>query len=174
MLEIEKRAFITEEQSRRLIRLFSEEGEPLGEDEQETHYLDCDEDLRIQKGRGYAKLWLKGGRLHDDSRQEIEAFCSEEDFAELSRILEGIGLQSRIIWYRKRHRFRWRGVKATVDHTRGYGHILELEIQAEEEGDCKQVLEGLFGDLGIRITPKEEFQRRYEHYKANWRDILNS
>ena len=62
-----------------------------------------------------------------------------------------------------------------MDYTRGYGYILELEqMSTEEEKD--KTLESLKQrrqELNIEPTPKEDFNKKYEYYKDNWK-ILTS
>jgi len=55
-------------------------------DEQETHYFDCAEDIRIQKNKYFSKIWMKKGKLHDDAREEIEVQCKKDDFEKLQKI----------------------------------------------------------------------------------------
>lgn len=36
-------------------------------------------------------------------------------------------------------------------------------------GDLKDKLK----ELGIELTPKEEFDKKFEYYKKNWRQLTN-
>jgi len=173
-IEVEIRSFISEEKYRELLEFFSKEGKVLNEDEQVTYYFDCDEDLRIQKNKFFSKIWLKKGKIHDDQREEIEVRFDRDKFDELERLFLSLGMGVEIKWFRKRHAFEWQGVKVSVDYTKGYGYIVEFERMAEEENkdsvlaELKQKFEG----LGISLTPKEEFNEKYEYYKKNWRELV--
>lgn len=173
-IEVEVRSFITQEQYNKLLDFFREKAELVKEDVQETHYFDCEQDLRIQKNNSGAKLWLKKGKIHEDAREEIEIKVTSEDFNKLGEIFGNIGLGVEIKWFRDRKQFNFNGIKACLDYTKGYGYILELEKMASEN-EKEKIIEELklkFKELGIEITPKEKFDEQYENYKKNWRNLI--
>lgn len=173
-VECEVRSFIDGEKLVELDEKFRKEGEFLGEERQETHYFDCEQDLRIQRSDNGAKLWLKRGNLHDDAREEIEVRCGRDDFPKLAEIIGELGHGTEIKWFRHRRRYRWRGIKVTLDSTRGYGDIIELEsvVPEGEKVAALSRLRELMEELGTEITPKEEFRSRFENYKENWRELV--
>jgi len=173
-IEVEIRSFISPEQYKRLISFFTEKGIFLNEDEQVTHYFNSKEDLRIQKNKFYAKVWLKKGKIHDDSREEIEIKVPVEDFEKLEMLFLSLGYAVSIKWFRIRHSFQWQDIEVAVDYTKGYGYILELEQMAREEdkGKVLDYLKGKLMELGIVETSKEEFDRKYKYYKENWKELI--
>ena len=58
-IEVEIRAFVSEQEYNELLEFFKQNAELIKEDLQETHYFDCKEDLRIQKNNAGSKIWLK-------------------------------------------------------------------------------------------------------------------
>ncbi|MBI4145946.1 CYTH domain-containing protein [Candidatus Woesearchaeota archaeon] len=174
MLEVELRSFITHEQYSSLISFFKKSAEPKGEDTQITFYFDGPQDLRIQKNNTHSKVWLKKGELHDEAREEIEIKCAREDFELLEQLFLSLGYNIQIKWYRARNTFLWNGITVTVDHTKGYGHILELEILCtpEDKETALELLRKKFSELGIQVTPKEQFDAAYQNYKANWKTLV--
>ncbi|MDP6294047.1 MAG: hypothetical protein QGG83_04775, partial [Candidatus Woesearchaeota archaeon] len=87
-------------------------------------------------------------------------------------ILATIGHKVNIKWQRTRKQCEWDGVKVCIDHTQGYGYILELEKLCKEE-DQEVALEELhtrLRKLGIKLTPKEEFDKAYERYANTWQE----
>ncbi|MFI5412755.1 MAG: CYTH domain-containing protein [Candidatus Micrarchaeales archaeon] len=173
-IEVELRSFITKEKYDELILFFKKNGKLLSEDYQETFYLDEQGDLRIQRNNFYSKLWTKKGKLHDEQREEMEIRFAKEDFENLEKIMSSLGHNVHIKWFRNRHTFEWNGVSAMVDYTKGYGYILELEIMSNEskkDKDLAKLIER-FKQLKIDITPKEEFNMKYNEYKENWRSLI--
>ncbi len=158
-----------------LLERFNREGEPLGEDFQETHYLSGAHDLRIQRSDREAKLWLKSGELHDTVREEFEVRCRWEDFPRLSELMMTLGHTVEVKWFRERRRFRWHGVKATLDITRGYGRIVELEELVGPDGRevALRKLYGLLNELKVQPTSREEFDRRYTYYREHWQELVS-
>jgi len=172
-IEVEVRSFISKEQYNELQDWFFENGELTKKDYQETHYYDCPQDLRVQRNSFESKVWLKKGELHDEAREEIEIKTDREKFPELEQLFDELGYCVGIKWFRHRHKFDWDGVKVCLDYTKGYGYILELEIKCleNEKDDILIKLKRKMGELGIEITPKEEFDQAYKNYKANWREL---
>jgi len=173
MIEIEVRAFITDDQYNRLAGFFSENAELVADDEQETHYLSGGKDLRLQKNKRHAKIWFKGGKIHDDHREEIEIFTDKDKFPLLERLFKELGYNTEIKWFRKRKEYMWGDVTACLDDTEGYGKIIELEkmVKESEKEGTLDYLKGRLSELGIPLTPKEDFNARYEHYKKNWKEL---
>lgn len=173
-IEVEIRSFLTKEQYDKLLEFFKQNAKLVKEDFQETHYFDCEEDLRIQKNNSGAKIWLKKGKIHDEAREEIEIKTNQEDFDKAKEIFNSIGLGTEIKWLRDRKQFNWNEIKVCMDYTQGYGYIIELEKMGTEENKNK-ILEELkqkLKELNIPLTPKEEFERKYNYYKENWRNLI--
>ncbi len=174
-IEVEIRSFITGEKYLELIERLKKEGEFLGEDCQETHYFDAEEDLRIQRNNFFSKIWMKKGKIHDEQREEIEVRFPRGDFEKLEKIFLALGFTVAVKWFRTRHSFKWQGIDAAVDFTKGYGFILELEKMTDGSGkdETLALLERKMAALGIALTPKEEFEKKFRHYKENWRKLVS-
>ncbi len=174
-IEVELRSFISKEKYEELLNFFMESALLKEEDSQETHYLNSEIDLRIQKNKTGTRIWMKRGKIHDDARKETEIVTGEkEDFDKLKDIFSSLGLGTEIVWIRDRKQFEWEGVTVCLDYTKGYGYILEFEkMSTEEEKDENlKELTQKFKRLEINITPKEEFSEKYDHYKQNWRELI--
>ncbi len=173
-IEVEIRSFITKEKYEELIELLKKEGEFLGEDYQETYYFDAKEDLRIQRNNSFSKIWMKKGKIHDEQREEIEVRFARDDFEKLWRIFLSVGFSVSVKWLRTRSSFRWQGIDVAVDFTKGYGYIIELEKMADEASKEKtlEMLKQKLKVLGISLTPKDEFEKKFQYYKENWRKLV--
>ncbi|MBN1923608.1 MAG: CYTH domain-containing protein [Nanoarchaeota archaeon] len=169
MKEVELRSFVSEEKYEKLKSFFDNNAEFVKEDEQETHYFNCEQDLRIQCNNYYSKIWMKKGELHDDSREEIELNFDKSQFPELQKLFKALNYEVSIKWFRNRREYKWKNVSVMLDYTKGYGYILELEILTEDdESKALNRLKTLFKELSIEVTPKEVFKEKYEEYKKNW------
>jgi len=173
-IEVEVRAFISKERYEELLVFFSKEGELLNEDEQETHYFDCVEDVRIQKNKFFSKIWMKKGVLHDEHREETEIKLGKEEFPKLQVLFQTLGHNVDIKWFRTRHEFKWQDINVCVDYTKGFGYILELEKMSDEQNKdaALELIKQKLADLNIRHTPKEEFNKQYNFYKENWKSLV--
>lgn len=175
-IEVEIRAFIDAQQYARLKAFFEQECGASIEDRQETHYFEAPVDLRIQQNDAESKLIIKGGKLHDISRKEIEVRCRRDDFANLQDAMATLGYAVKIKWFRTRYAFEWDGITATLDNTTGHGHILELEKLTEEDGreEALVLLRQKLAELGIEETSPEEMKRRFSHYAQHWRELTGA
>ena len=172
-IEVEVRSFVSQERFGQLMDFFKKEASFLGEDFQETHYFDGPTDFRIQRNNSFSKLWLKGGKLHDDSREETEIRFERSDFEKLGRLLGILGFRVKVKWFRTRNSFQWDGIDVALDFTKGYGHILELEkmVLEPEKEKALQLLRRKMAELNVPITPREEFERKFRHYEQNWETL---
>jgi len=173
-IETEIRSFISKEQFEELLEFFKKNAKFKKEDYQETFYFDCKEDLRIQRNSFYSKIWMKKGKIHDDHREEIEIKFDKSEFENLEKLFIALGYDTEIKWFRKRFKFEWEGVTVCLDFTKGYGYIIELEkmcFEYEKEKEFK-VLEEKIKSLNIELSPKEEFTKKFEYYKENWRSLV--
>jgi predicted adenylyl cyclase CyaB len=173
-IETEVRSFISPLQYKKLNSFFKKSAKFLGQENQETHYFSGPNDLRIQKTNNTAKLWLKGGKLHQKSREDIVVRCQKDDFENLEILLLRLGYKPEIKWFRKRNNFLWQGITVSLDFTRGYGYIIELEKMGDLKSSGKNynLLLAKLGELGVKLTPKAEFDRKFAYYKKNWKKLV--
>lgn len=176
IIECELRTFVDDGVFASLRERFARGGSASGEDEQVTYYFEGngDPDIRIQRNSRGAKIWYKGGKMHEEARREIEIPCRGEDFERLEELFVALGYRVSIKWFRTRMTYALGEVTATLDDTRGYGKIVEFEIACPEEGREAALgkLRDLMASYGLEPSPKEEFDRRYAAYKSEWRKLL--
>jgi len=172
-IEVEIRTFLQDGEYEELLSFFAKKAKFLKEDYQETYYFNCLHDLRIQRNKEYAKIWLKKGKIHDEAREEVEVKFPREDFERIEALFLALGYEVDVKWFRKRFEFLWGDIKVSIDDTRGYGKILELEILTSDDqkekalGELKKTLKA----LKLKTTPREEFDKKFEDYRKNWRKI---
>ena len=169
-IEVEVRSFIDKKKYEFLMDFFNKNGVNTGSDHQETYYYDGEHDLRIQKSKVCSKVWLKKGQMHDECREEIEIKSDTKDFENLEKLYQALGYKVKIKWFRDRTEFEWKGTKISLDYTRGYGYIVELERMADpKDKDAElEMIKSQMKELGITITPKQEFADRFKDYEKNW------
>jgi len=171
--EVELRSFISEDKYLELADFFNKNAQFLNESDQETHYFDCNKDLRIQNNDSYSKIWLKSGKMHDEQRKEIELRLKKEDFSKVQELFSELGFKVKIKWFRKRKEYCWEGFNVCLDYTKGYGYIIEIEkLCGEADKDfCEKSIKSQFSKLGIKLTAKEEFGKKFQHYENNWKEL---
>lgn len=173
-IEVEVRSFISEKQYNELLEFMQKNAKLIKKDNQITYYFSGDNDLRIQKNDFFSKIWLKAGNIHDPHRKEIEVKFDREKFEQLEKLFLSLGYTVDIKWFRKRNLFKWKDIDVAVDFTKGYGYIIELERMSDEENKEKvyEFLKQKLKELNINLTPKEEFDKKYQYYKENWKKLV--
>ncbi len=173
-IEVEARSFISEQQYEKLIETMNEQGQFIDEVNEETVYFSGEKDLRIRKDEKNAYLILKEGKIHDKHREEMEIECQINDFEKLEDLLMNLGFEVKIRWFRRRKIFKWNDIKVLLDCTKGYGYIIELEEIGNEESKetIYKKLERNLNNLKVQITPKEEFDEKFQYYKENWKTLV--
>ena len=172
-IEVEVRSLITPMEYRRLKAFLKRHGKPLGSHRDQNTYFDRDGKLRIAVEPYGAFLKYKGGKIHAQAREEILVPISRKDITKLERLLQHLGFRVVVRWSRQREKFLWRGATITLDQTRGYGRMIDIEKMATPRttGKTHQKLRGLAAELGLRPTPSRELSRRYRWYLRNWRQF---
>ncbi len=174
-IEVEVRSFITDEQYGSIRQRLDRDGVFVRELDEVTVYFTGERDLRMRRNATEAFVILKEGQLHDAWRKEFEIPIQREDFDDMVELLRGLGFEIEIEWHRRRREYEKDGMKLLLDDTAGYGKIIELEALAEETGAAAAHarLEGELAELGVaELTSKEEFGRRFEYYKENWKTLI--
>ncbi len=172
-IEVEIRSFIDKGNYERLLSFFHENARFIKKDLQETLYLDTENDIRVQRNDSHSKIWMKRGVIHDEAREEIEVSFDRADFEKMIEIFRSAGIGTSIKWMRERHLFDWNGITISIDDTKGYGMIIELEIISNDDDKERDLsrLRNAMSELDIEPTSKEEFDRRLEEYKTKWRSL---
>lgn len=174
-IEVEVRSFISDEQFERIKSILDIDFEFVGKLSEVTVYFSREKDLRIRKSEDGAFLILKEGKIHDDARKEFEIRFNIEDFDLMIELLKALGYEVEIQWFRERLEYKKNDIRVLLDDTKGYGKIIELEemVGSGQEGDSSKRLADLISDLGIsEITTKEEFNKSFEYYKENWKNLI--
>lgn len=168
--EVEARSFISKNQYRRLIKLFNKKARLIKKIKDRTVYFKAREDLRIREDNYYSYLILKGGKIHDDYRPEIEIKLNRNEFGKLEELFLALGFPIKVKWFRQRRIYQWQDLKVYLDFTKGYGYIIELEKIISKRNLVKvhRELSERLKSLGISITSKKEFNKKFNYYLKNW------
>lgn len=173
-IEVEARALVSKTQFDRLKKFFNKNAKFLNRHKDETLYFDEDGKARLRKEEKRAYFVHKGGRIHDKYRRELELEIKKSDFNLARNFMESIGKPVAVRWQRERFVWLFRGLKAYLDDTRGYGMIFELEavVASKDKEGAYQKMLGIFKDFKIKPTPKEKIQKHYQYYLKNWKKLL--
>lgn len=176
-IEIEVRSFIDRQEYQRLFEKLRKKSKFLGSANEETIYFKVKKgDLRLRRSEKGTFLIFKEGKIHDDSREEIEILLNKNSFRKIEELFKRLGFKEEIRWFRKRTIYKMGDLKVFLDDTKGYGLIVELEKigTIENKEKIHKLLEEKMKSLGIAVTPKRIFEKKFKYYKNNWRKILST
>ncbi len=173
-VEVELRSLISKEKYNELLKFFQNLNLQYKEELHETYYFDTKDHLRIYRTNKEAILLFKKGKIHDEIKEEIEIKFNRDEFENLEKLFLHLGLKIQAKWFRKRIEFKWDNINVCLDDTKGYGYIIELEILSNEKDKNKdlEILNNKLKELNINITPREEFDKKYEDYLKNWQILI--
>jgi len=172
--EVEVRTFISTPQYKKLTQKLNKIAKFKKELNEETVYCGS-EKLRIRRDDKSCYLIFKSGKIHQNSRKEIEIRFKRNDFKKMKNLLNEIGFNVNVIWLRRRKVYDWNGTKVLLDDTKGYGKIVELEKIVNERNKEKTFsdLKNKLLALGIKkITPKKNFDKKFKNYLKNWKKLI--
>ena len=169
MIEVELRSFISEDKYNELINKYN-----ANTQKQITYYFNSEQDFRMMKTKECTQLWLKTGKMHEESRLEKVVKVDNKYRADLESMLNLLDYDVDIKWYRTRSKIALdQNAEMCIDYTIGYGYILEIEKQVEDEAnveEAKALLRKDFENLGINVSEKSDFDTKYKDYVQNWKE----
>ncbi len=169
MKEIEKRVFLSEQQYQKFLFAFNLVNKTP--ERQITTYFDANgNDLRLMNTQSYSKIWLKGGVIHDNCREEYEVIFNNKYLSDMSKILSKL-FNIKTKWFRERFTLSYKKANLCLDKSLNYGAILELEILTENESFTTHNLDLInqyLEELGLVETPKDYANEKFIRYVNEW------
>ena len=170
-IEVEIQTIVAGKDWPRLKKFFDKNARFLGEHKDRTAYFEKNGRIRIRVEPARAYFVFKSGKMHDRARKEIEITFSKKDARLAEEFLNSLGFPVVIRWERTRRKYLWEGITVTLDDTRGYGKLFELERMSSPSGKsaAERILLQKFKLLDLKQTPRRELDRKFRQYLKNWR-----
>ncbi len=170
-IEVEIRALLSNAEYRRVKTFLKKRARFLGSHRDQNAYFDREGRLRISVEPYSAFLKYKGGRIHAKAREEILVPIRKRDIKKAEMLFERLGFPVVVRWSRWREKFIWRGATVTLDSTKGYGRMIDVEAMAtpRQTRQTYEKLRKLMAALGLQPTPASKIKVHYEHYLRTWR-----
>ena len=173
-IEVEIQTVVAGKDWPRLKKFFDRNAKFLGEHKDRTAYFEKNGRIRIRMEPAWAYFVFKSGKMHDRARKEIEIKFSKKDARLAEKFLNSLGFPVQIRWERVRRKYLWNGVTVTLDDTRGYGKLLELEKMSAAGGQERtfKLLVKRLKFLRVKPTSRENLNRKFRNYIKNWRKFF--
>ncbi|NQU78271.1 hypothetical protein HQ545_00730 [Candidatus Woesearchaeota archaeon] len=159
---------LTKDKHNSLIEFFQQQCGASSWEEQVTYHYEAPVEAIIQKKSTFSRLVTKKGS------ERVELRFNRDDFGQLENMFKMFGYPIKVKWFRKRHTFQWRGFDIFIDDKRGYGMTFSMSKKSDAAGQAYATLEmqKSFKDLDLEVTPKDEFDKKYQNYMQNWKAML--
>ncbi len=170
-IEVEIQSLVSGKDWVRLRKFFDKKAKFLGEHHDKTSYFEKNGRIRIRIEPRAAYFISKSGKMHDKAREEIEIKFSKKDVLPAEEFLKSLGFPLQIRWSRRRRKYLWDGITVTLDDSKGYGKLIELEKMSDMRGR-KTIQEKLlkkFKLLKIPMTSRKILDQRFRNYLKTWR-----
>ena len=130
------------------------------------------------KTKRYSEICIKDGNMHDDIRKEKNVKIDSIYNDNMDYVLNNLGYIPQVKWFRTRSKTTLEvGMDLCLDYTIGYGYIVEVSknIEDETKSDITKIELGNFLEsLDIDITSKDEFNKKYNEYVLNWEKMTEN
>lgn len=174
MIQVELRAFLKPDEYKNLIEKYNN---ILHTEKQINYFYNSKKDFRFIKTKRYCELCIKQGDMHDSIKNEKVVKIDTEYMENLSDILYSLGYIPEVKWFRTRSSAKLDfGFDMCLDYTVGYGYIIEISKDIEDENNvdlAKIELGNFLESLDIDLTPKEVFDEKYQEYTSNWIELTS-
>ena len=169
MVNVEIRSFIKPEKYKELIEKYNN---ILHTEKQISYFFNSKEDFRFMKTKMYSEICLKEGKMHDDIKSEKIVKIDSKYNNNMEYVLNDLGYIPQVKWFRTRSKANLDfGIDLCLDYTVGYGYIIEVSknIEDNSKSDLTKIeLGNYLESLDIDITSKDEFNKKYNDYVLNW------
>ncbi len=175
-IEVEIQTFLSPTEAKRVRTFFNKRARFMGSHRDSTTYFEKNGRVRIRIEPRRAYFVFKGGVMHDHHREEVEIPFDKKFVPLAERFLIALGFPVTVGWFRKREKWLWKGVTVTLDDSKGYGKLLELEKMASliEKGRVYQMLRQRLTTLRLQPTPRKELNKRFRHYLKHWKMLTKA
>ena len=173
-IEVESKSLITQEKYFKLLYYFNDLFAFRGEENQLIYIYESDNDLRIEQANLFAKISFRDKKHKDKDRGNIEIKFNKDDFLLLHKLITKLGVDKKIEWHKKSMVFGFKNINIFLEHTKGFGYILRMQIITSEEfkDDAKKLIKDKFSEFEVSISSKKDFDARNYKYEANWQKFL--
>ncbi|MFA6422786.1 MAG: CYTH domain-containing protein [Candidatus Buchananbacteria bacterium] len=162
LIEIEKRAIISEEKYNELFLVLEKQAEDLGEDDKDVcFFVFSDKMIKVcnNVSAQSAKIVYKSGKIHNSALEEIEIKIDQQDIEKAIAMFSNLGAEVIIQSFQKRHNYLYNGVEIALKYSDHWGYHLEMEIMVnsmdEKEMAEKKILE-VANELGVELMTDEQ------------------
>lgn len=164
-IEVERKAFLSEEQYSSLPALLMKMGaKDLGVNDTNTvFYVTDGAQIKVQHAvsKGTAKIaWKSGGLVGKADRHEIEVNIDVESIDEANLLVQHmVGDHKKYISNQKRHDYFVNGCYVAVKYSKNWGHHIEIDMNVtsqDEVAKARDKIEALSKTIGVILMTDEE------------------
>lgn len=163
-MKINKRTYISKEQTDKLIEYFNKNALKKKEERQVIYTYHSEDDFRLIRTNDYITLDLKSNNNED------VVFIHKKYEKSMINILTHIGSYVAVKRFRTRHMYNYNNMYITIDENLKYGNVFRICYNNESE-EMEKELQNIYDYFNIEISSMDKFEELYSKYRNSWSDL---
>lgn len=160
-MKINKRTYVSKEQTDKIIKYFNEVADKKKEEKQIIYNYHSEDDFRLIRTNEYVTLDLKSNDGEDI------VYIHKKYEKNMINILTHIGSYVAVKRFRTRHIYNYDNLYITIDENIKYGNVFRI---CYEEKDTEKIKK-LYDYFEIEESSMDKFEELYSKYRNSWADL---
>ena len=160
-MKINKRTYVSKEQTNKIITYFNEVADNKKEEKQIIYNYHSEDDFRLIRTNEYVTLDLKSNDGEDI------VYIHKKYEKNMINILTHIGSYVAVKRFRTRHIYNYDNLYITIDENVKYGNVFRICCEEKDEVKIKK----LYDYFEIEESSMDKFEELYSKYRNSWADL---
>lgn len=160
-MKINKRTYVSKEQTNKIITYFNEVADKKKEEKQIIYNYHSEDDFRLIRTNEYVTLDLKSNDGEDI------VYIHKKYEKNMINILTHIGSYVAVKRFRTRHIYNYDNLYITIDENVKYGNVFRICCEEKDEVKIKK----LYDYFEIEESSMGKFEELYSKYRNSWADL---
>ena len=160
-MKINKRTYVSKEQTNKIITYFNEVADKKKEEKQIIYNYHSEDDFRLIRTNEYVTLDLKSNDGEDI------VYIHKKYEKSMINILTHIGSYVAVKRFRTRHIYNYDNLYITIDENVKYGNVFRICCEEKDEVKIKK----LYDYFEIEESSMDKFEELYSKYRNSWADL---
>ena len=160
-MKINKRTYVSKEQTNKIITYFNEVADKKKEEKQIIYNYHSEDDFRLIRTNEYVTLDLKSNDGEDI------VYIHKKYEKNMINILTHIGSYVAVKRFRTRHIYNYDNLYITIDENVKYGNVFRICCEEKDEVKIKK----LYDYFEIEESSMDKFEELYSKYRNSWADL---
>lgn len=164
-MKINKRTYVSKEQTDKIIKYFDEVADKKKEEKQIIYNYHTENDFRLIRTNEYVTLDLKSNEGEDI------VYIHKKYEKNIINILTHIGSYIAVKRFRTRHIYSYDNLYITIDENLKYGNVFRICYDENLKTIMEEKVKKLYNYFEIEESSMDKFEELYSKYRNSWADL---